>query len=827
MSTTMIQQREQWEALVVEPSVWSRYRQQASDAGDFVVFDSEDQENLETELQNEFRRMGGFNTNVRRISSIDHPLARFFRLMYTDEFDEFRGSVLKQRVSGVAEISKGVREMLIDQIFRYFVFVEDNTVSAIRFGQLIVAVAVFRNTYDDDSKKFIENGVIKSRRRLYKSTSNLSLGKSGRIGKTKTGGEEPSEYVVMEDYDIPAEYEAKIANAIIESVQKKTPLKDVLPLDYYGGFRMEEITFTTPLLVNTSVFNPARKFVLHAMHLLGKFPVKDQCDIIYVGKTPYLNLLRSVLPQNFTVKEKIDNVDYNRPTFVILDEENDKEAGAGVGDDTKLMQEISLVKGLKNSFRSKPENLIAVSMFIRLPAVMSGSGAFNFVQGEIYQTAWKNPMDERMRLVWNPKKFDVELIEYDTERLVNARRFQDYVARCLFKFESTSLTNSPNGLIEEEFDSELEKFIVKTFYQVYPQGTKSWVELADIEDEMNVIFPPRFIGENPIVDKIFLYRYHKELVDFHLGIPTNPLLQHAARVLRGGLFPTANLAKTPLTESIVTIFGTRSNEDAKKTLETYERVVSDRKNVILNMKEKEIFPRESDKASMVNLMKDLAPKSFREIVQFEPYLSHQRGEPYMFKLVQGLSYGDQVNIVHLGDSFGNLLFDVYDEITRSRLNINTVYFEATFPMNQIWKNVSRDNTFDFERIKNVYELKEPLEKAGLPIFVLRGYGYPDDIFEAFVNSMSKNKLFRGTIRVEEGGQIHSTPSKLLDKVSLREKFNKIISEQLITGVRGSGKSCLLVGSDQMTELGSIVEQRFSRVFHLVDSGAGGRRVIDK
>lgn len=829
MSSSSTTPREQWEALIVEPSVWYRVREQAVDGSSKVAFDAEDMENIDGELQNDFRRNGGFDMTVRRMVSMDHPLARFFRLMYTDEFEEFRGSVLRKTgVSGVAEISKGVREMLIDQIFRYFVFVEDNTTSAIRFGQLIVAVAVFRNNYDDDSKKFIENGVIKSRRRIYKSVTGLYQQRFATAEKEL----DETKYVIMDEYEIPAEYSQAISQAIIKSINEKSSLENgILPLDYYGSFKTDELSLTNPLIVNTSVFNPVRKLVLHAMHLIAKFVISmdKPVDIVYFGNADPKALLslREILPTaNFTFSQGIDSIDINKQTIVILDKENNREASASIGDDNEMMQQILLVKGLKNTFRSKPENLLAVSMYVRVPSVISGNGTFNFLPGEIYQTAWKNPQDERMRLVWN-NTLETNLIEYDVKKFVSARKFQDYIARNLFRFEKIDgVRNEANGLITEEFDSELERMIVKMYSEKFPSGRKSWIELADMSPEMNIIVSPRMIGsESYAFNKLFLYRYHKEIVNIHIDTPSNPLLQHAARVLRGGFFPTANLAKTPLTESIEIIFGS-NQEEAQRTLETFNKVVEDRKNVIFMMKEKDIFPREGDKTSMVNLIKDLAPNNFRKIIDFEPSLS-QRQDNYMYSLISGIEREDQVIVIQLGDSFGNLMSDVHEELLRNRININTLFFEGTFPFNQIWKNVSRDS-LNIVRVDNVYEdltgKMNDLRSPQLPIIVVRGFGYRDDVYQAFMTSMMKNKVYRGSIEMEDG-RIVSIPNKRL--VSPAEKFDKILSGKLLGGIRNtSGKSCLMIGTELFSDISFLSKQEFSRVFHLVGSGVGGRKVVE-
>jgi 2-polyprenyl-3-methyl-5-hydroxy-6-metoxy-1,4-benzoquinol methylase len=820
------QQREQWEALIVEPSIWRRVRTYNVGSGVSVNFDTEDQENLDTDLQNEFKRLA-HNVDPRRLYSIDHPLARFYRLMYTDEFEDFRRSVLRENVVGygVAEMSRGVRELLMDQTFRYFVFVEENKVSAIRFGQLIVAVAVFRNTYDEDSKKLIEGGILKSRRRLYKTlTSTVSKYRpEDRLNL------EQFEYVDLSKYEIPAKYESSIAQLLIESSRNKTNMSDVLNLEGYGSLPVDDITSTSPLNVNTSVFSPLRKFVLHVMHLMGKLitdvSLVDRLKVVYVGSaTPeMLRITREILPPNVALVQGIDKITNDTHTLVILDEENSLEGSVGVGEDSKLTQQISMTLAIKNNFRQHPERLVGVSMFIRPPSILSGNGTFNFLPGDIFLSPWKNPQDERLRLVWSPERFSTEIIEYPLKRFVASRKYQDYVVRPLYRFKAVELPPdlTPHGLVEGEFDSELEKYILGLYYSKFTPGKKTWAEVMDLET--NILVAPRFIkGESYVWRKNFLHRYHDSIVRLHLDTPNNPLLQNAARAMRAGLFPTVNLERSPMVESIEALFGTQSEELASKVFDTYTKVEEDRRNVIMTLKDKNIFPREEDKAIMVALLKDLS-KNFKEIALFEPSL-RSRQDDYMYSLMTGLDRGDAVNVVHLGDSFGNLLSDVYSEIDRLRVRLENVYFEATFPMNQLWKYISREESPNFVRIKNVYELKDPIEESGLPFIVLRGYGFPPEIFNAFVKAWSGSRLFRGHVEVGPDGRITSTPT--LSNLTPKERFDEVVSEKLQLAVKGFGLSCLMIGSEYESSLSFLSKTTFSRVFHMVESGAGARKVTD-
>lgn len=816
--------REQWEALIVEPSVWRRTRQ-VTEAGRGIVFDAEDQENLEMDLQNEFRRVSR-NVDPQRLYSVDHPLARFYRLMYTDEFEDFRRNVLRENVigKGVVEMSQGVREMVMDQIFRYFVFVEENPVSAVRFGQLIVAVAVFRNTYDDDSRKFIEGGIMKSRRRLYKT---LTSTVSSRSVNAQMDG---LDYVDLTDLGIPAKYESSIASVVVKSVKEGSGIVDVLPLGYYGNFPTDDLTFTSPLNVHTSVFSPLRKFALHVMHLLSKLVTERSMEngvkLVYVGSaTPEMLLVvRDILPPSIKLVQGVDKITADSYTVVVLDEENHLEASVAVGDDSRLMKQIATTLAVKNNFRQHPERLLGVSLFIRPPSVLSGNGTFDFLPGDIYLTSWKNPQDERLRLVWTPDRFSSELVEYGLRKFTSARKFQDYVVRPLYRFLETALpeTLTPLGLVVGEFDSELERLVIGMYYNKFASGKRTWAEIVDVETD--ILVAPRFIkGDSYVWNKTFLRRYHESVVQLHLDTVNNPLLSHVARVMRGGLFPTVNLGKTPLVESVEAVFGTGSVESSTRALESYVKVQEDQRNVIMTLKEKNIFPRETDKTLMVALIKSLT-RNFREIALFEPAIGSHRQIDYMYGLDTGLGRGEAVNIVHLGDSFGNLLYDVYMELDRLRVKTENVYTEGTFPLSQVWKYITRDEPPTFVQIKNVYELKVPLESSGIPFFLLRGYGFPKDIFNAFAKAWGGSRLFRGVVEVGPDGKIFSTPGTANTRP--KDLFDTAVARKVQNAARGSGKTCLFIGSEHESSLTFLSKNVFSRVFHIVESGAGARRVMD-
>jgi SAM-dependent methyltransferase len=795
--------REQWEALIVESSYWHRVREVDED-GRYVNFDVEDLRLLDDGLQTEFRRLGGFELSVRDADRLDHPLARFFRLMYTDEFKEFRTEVFRD-VYGVSSMSIGVQEMLLDQIFRYFVFVKDSPLEARRFGQLVCSIAVFRNTYDESNNKFVENGIAKSRRNLFKSQSKL-------LSRGLSSFEE-KEYVSLDEIGIPADYERNIAEFVRDTESGKNMDIEVLDVDMFGNFYTEDLSIYTPLPANTAAYSPTRKSVLHVMQVIGRYVSSEieSVDIIYTGTLSgnALQMIREVLPPNFKVFPTLDKINPNKYTIVFLDDEADKESSGTVGDDNMYMQQLSIVKGLQNTFRTKLGNLLAVSLTFRVPYVLSGPGRFEFISGTILNTPWKNPQDERQRLVWTPE-LSTEVIEYRSKKIVSSRKMLDYVVRSLIVVPTKNVMDveSP-GLVDGEFDSELERLIVKRFYDNFSFGLKSWMEVAT-EDIMCF---PRFIGSEPMVGKLkLLNSVYQFVIDYHTSIPTNPLIQYVSKCARSGIFCTSQLSASPLKEALSKVFG-----DGVEIYEMYKVVSKDRSNVILQIREKNIFPRVRSKTVSFEIAKSVSP-NYKDLVSFEPYAGKD-GHNFVYDLM-GSGEGRSVVLVQLGDSLGNLMYETLENLAYMKVRVKEVVYESSFSLSEIWKNISSES-IPLQRLKNAFSLKETLEKLRSPFIIMRGHSYPEDIFQAVINSLVKMDSYLGYLNVENTMIVAQPPRRLIFPGKI---LSDILSSSYSKEIRTTATSIMIIGSEHEMDLSFLTNTTLKRVFHVVESGAGARRI---
>jgi hypothetical protein len=309
-------------------------------------------------------------------------------------------------------------------------------------------------------------------------------------------------------------------------------------------------------------------------------------DVIYTGSlsSSILQMIREVLPKGFNLFPTLDKLNPSNPTVIFLDDEANKESSASFGDDNLLIKQFTVVKALETAFRGKLDNLLAVSTNFRVPYTLSSPGRFQFLPGKILLAPWKNPQDERRLLVWTPD-LGSDLIDYSVSPIQSSRKMVDYVLRTLVRVtESPKLDVESPGLIDGEFDSELERLIVSRFYDSFSFGSKSWMEIAS-ED---IITFPRFVGEEPMfLNLSLLDRFFKYVVEYHISIPSNPLISHASRCSRAGLFSIANLAESPLKNSMTKVFGV----DGSDMMKAFVKVEADRRNVILAIRERNIFPR--------------------------------------------------------------------------------------------------------------------------------------------------------------------------------------------------------------------------------------------
>jgi len=799
--------KEQWEALYVESRFWRRNRD--VQYGSTPSFDGEDQESIIAEYFEGFREKGGFRTNVGSLATIDHPLARFYRLFYTPEFMDFRLNTLK-RTEG---ISRGVREMVIDQTFRYFVMVEANPVRAKRFGQVVMGLVVYRNMYDEATMGFITHSIRLTNKRLFNSHALPTVG-----GALSVADDEPAdeEFENFEEDGMKLSLPRAVVRLLQENRLEPPTVSDVLSMTY-GSVPMKSVGFHSPLGVCTTVYNPSRALILHVMHLITLYYENGPMDVIYVGvlNETVKQSIRDIIPPGVKfISLPGDSTAYeilressNDPFVLIIDQESKLVPGTEEGNDPQLLHQVELIKSLPAT-RTK-----AVSMTFRIPLPQNISdNTFRFCGGSILQVPWKNPKDGRMRLVWDPTD-ELERI-YDVRQIYNMRSFHDYIVRPMFKFSPLQLESidRPYGLVDGEFDSELEKFILRSYYDRFPNGMKTWVEIVDSESTANlytVLTSVRFISMEKSLSLTQLTDFCNGVIDFHLSDKSNPLFNHALRVKRGGVFPTTHHTPTPLTESVDMLFGT-TDEQLLGIYNTHLEYLESQKDLARIMGLKNIFPGEPAKDNTIPILKSLTPK-FKELIQSEPYQENIPWKLYLGDLDRS-DRRKEVNIFHLGDTLGSVLeYIVAESRRRYEWRIGTIFTYGTFDLNGIWKLVSKQK-IEIQPIKDIRDIGNLARKSSF--LLLEGSGM-DETLRVAARDIRRLESYRGTITQRAADIVFTTP---------QTKSAFFTALQTYT----NAKSCLVIGGEyEDMDIELAFNTQLQRIHVVVETGPGAVRVQEK
>lgn len=753
MSVVTAATKEQWEALVVESRFWKRSRQ--GPPGGNPVFDRIDQETIIEDYLNEFRELNGFRGSVSDLSSMNNPMARFYRLLYTDEFLEFRSQTLSEK-RGASSLSRGVTELVIDQTFRYFVLVEASRTNAKRFAQLVVGVAVFRNTFDESSMSFLKDSLRKTNRRIFNNKPlafpSLSTEREEGIEEEE---EEEEEYEQFEGED----FFISLPKPIVEMLRKnrsEVGLVDGILNPSFGSISMKNLG---PVFnASTSVFNPHRGIILHILHLLAIYASPEETlEILYSGSMEDFvkKGIKDILPQAITFQaypknasktEIMANRTAGVPFILILDQESDLVPGGKIGNDSSLMQQIAFLRTL-------PSELVkAVSLTFRVPTSINIEGdSFRFCEGVILQTPWKNPRDERMRLVWEP----VDEIDhvYSVRQTYNMRAFQDNVVRPLYKFSPFELdtTDRPFGLIDGEFDSELEKVILRGFYSLFPNGNKTWVELVDSEEaekEFGILSSTRLLMFQKNIQLYDVVEFHDKILDTHLSDPSSPLFDQASIIFRGGLFPTINYPESPLTRAIELVFGGNDEEKVLSIYDNYLEFKKRRDDLVRELELKEIFPGEPRKDNILPIIKDQSPKHYREIIKSEPMADTVTSGIRTRDIFWDSDRGRPINIIQLGDTLGNSLeYLVYNAFQNNK--VEKIYTFGEIDMKSVWSLIFHLDV-SFERVKGIPAALNIAKRLKNPFVIVTGF-IPEtspqlrETMEVALKEMTNLELFRGTV----------------------------------------------------------------------------------
>lgn len=723
MTTTF---KEQWEALVLEPDHWKRSREMSKGT---PKLDSMD----EISIEDKFIREGSKN-----IDRLETPLARFLKLMYTDQFSDFRERVLED-VNGVSSLSEGVRDMVIDQTFRYFVLVEADPIKATWFAQVVVSIAVFRVNFDEGVINRLREVIRETRQRFFK--------------KTAAAPSKPVEEIAYSEFR-NISYPSFMVK-MLENVGEISHFRNhmIRSDDEERDLRIEHANMIQTK-IHAAVGEPERELYLHLVQLYSLYKSPDSKMVVYYYSKQAQNFqtLLNSLTDMMTI-----HVNHQGPV-------NPAEADVFV-----MITDDGVNMDTFNSFRETLGiKLAAYSFKVGLEAKK-----MKIPGGRVINTPWKPVQDSTCRMVWEP----TDLVSVSVERtlIMSHHVIQDLFMRPFAKYE-TRLPNSKlwegKHLIKGEFDSELEVFIMES------ANLKSLPEILDTD---RLMIPPRAVIFHPDFQRGMLEQFVEFVLKRHTASVRNSTYAFASKCMRMGVFPTTD--KSEHAKAIRTIFGT-GLEDGLKMFEDYMKLEGSRVGLIETIRAKNIFPAVSVKQSILPDILSLYDGDFNRLnalVSAEVFADDQLFDEVIetFYRVKG-----KMNLVVLGESLGNTVHQFISQYGFRDREVWEVIGEMGPRMESMWKYISTE--VKYRSAKNIVEVLEYIEESRIPFTLIIEKSYPENISAPLIKKYINSERLVGVYRMTD---LEWTPGTLYEPVFSRDAFSE---EAFMTG--DSVRSCMVMGN---------------------------------
>lgn len=731
MTTTF---KEQWEALVIEADHWKRPREMSKG---IPKLDSVD----EISVEDKFVREGSGN-----IDRLETPLARFLKLMYTDQFSDFRERVLED-VNGVSSMSEGVRDMVIDQTFRYFVMVEADPTKATWFAQVIVSIAVFRVNFDE--------GVIGRLKEVIRDTRQKFFKKTVTTAPVRTIGE--IAYAEFRNISYPTflvnmlESAGEISHFRNHMIRSDTEERDL---------KIEHVNMIQALeqnKIHAVVGDAERELYLHLVQLNSLYRSPDSKMVVYYYSKQaqkfqtLLNSLAEMMTIHVNHQGPVNSTEAD--VFVMLTDD-----GVNMDD----FNSVSDALGMK---------LVAYSFKVGLEAKK-----MKIPGGRVINTPWKPPHEPHCRMVWEPT--DLRVVFVDRTLVRSHHVIQDLFMRPFAKYE-TRLQNSKiwegNHLIRGEFDSELEVYILES---------ANLKGVPEIMDAARLMVPPRAVLFHPDFRRGMLEQFVDFVLKRHTASVRNSTYAMASRCSRMGVYPPMETDKTEQAKAIQTVFG-KNLEDGLKMFEDYMKLEGSRVGLIETIRMKNIFPMVSVKQSILPEILSIFDgdiKKLGEMVSSEVYSDDQLYEEVVetFFRIKG-----NMNLVVLGESLGNTVHQFISQYGFRDREVREVIGEMGPRMESMWKYIGGEEV-KYRSAKNIVEVLEYLEGSRTPFTVLVAKSYPGNISAPFIKKFINSERLVGVYTMEN---MEWTPGHVYEPVFSRDVFSE---EAFMTGE--SVRSCMVLGN---------------------------------
>lgn len=727
MTTTL---KEQWEALVLESDHWKRPREVSKGTPKMDPID-------EATIEDVFIREGS-----SKIDRMDTALSRFLKLMYTDQFVDFKERVLED-VNGLSSISDGVRDMVIDQAFRYFVMVDASPEDAIWYSQVIVSIAVFRVEFPKDVIDRLRFIVGKTKRNFFKKDTSVA----------------------------PKRTMTEIAYDVFNGIRYPRFLIDMLadprPVAHFrnsyigdNNDEIEHVNLIKPLDQNkfhACVGDPERELYLHIIQLYSMFKTDNGNLNLYYYSTQsqkmksVLNSLSDIVKIHVNHEGPIPTESAN---FVLLTDD-------GVN--------MDIFNQMRDVLK---ERLMAYSFKLSIDTKTTKAPG-----GTIINTPWKPPHEQTCRMVW--RQSDDLSAKYDRTLIRSHHIIQDLFIRPFAKFETpepvSKLWAEQPHLIKGEFDSEMEVFIVET------SGLAS---LPNIPETDRLMIPPRAIMFHPdYTAKLFV-----PFVNFILRRQTssvkNPLFAHASKCMRHGVYPPAPSDNSDHAKAIRTVFG-GSADEGMRLFTDYMDLEGSRFGLLDSIKVKNIFPEVSAKQGIFPDLLDAVSNDIdklEKMISLEPYSDDEIYEDMLDTFYRARG---EMDIVVLGDMLGNRIHQLIYQYNFKDRKVGNVYSDSTPILEAMWRYVDRTTTLT--QFKNIVEVVEAVDKTNTPITILvNSDTYPRNIVSSIV------KKYNGTERLV--GVLDIVTRTWTAGAAYAPSFNNDIFSNEVFRVDDYVKYCMVLGN---------------------------------
>lgn len=725
--------KEQWEALVLESDHWKRPREIAKGTPKLDSID-------ESSIEDAFIREGS-----SKLDRMETPLARFLNLMYTDRFSDFKERVLED-VGGISSISDGVRDMVIDQTFRYFVLVDASPTDSVWYAQVIVSIAVFRVDFPKDVIDRLRFIVGKTKQNFFK--------KGRTVAPQKTVSD--IAYELFRGIQYPKFLIDVVSDRGVVSHFRKTVIRDDNP---EKDAEIEHVNLIKALDQNkfhACVGDPEREFYLHLVQLYSLFKSESGNLVVYYYSTQSQRM-QSVV--NSLMDKMTIRVNHEGPI--------PEQEGPHI-----LLTNDGVNMDMFNQMREfLKEKLVAYSYKLSIETkTVKAPG------GSVINTPWKPPHEQTCRFIW--RQSDKLSVKLDRTLIRSHHVIQDLFVRPFGEFETSNpdskLWSNARHLIKGEFDSEMEVFILESAGGVFS---------PEMSTESLMVPPRSVIFHKEYTSKLFV-PFITFILKRHMSSVKNPLFASASKCMRHGVYPPMPSETSDHARTIRTVFGD-TPEEALRLFTEYMGLEGSRFGLLDSIRVKEIFPAVSAKQGVIPDLLDAVSNDIGKLdfmISLEPYAGDELYEDVIDAFYRSRG---EINVVVLGDMLGNRVHQFIYQYNFRERSVGEVFADSAPVLESMWKYI--DRSVPLTHFKNIVELMQKVDTTNTPFAVIvNSDTYPENIVKSFIKKYNMSEMLVGVFDIVSSSW---TPG-----ASYAPSYNRDIFSKESFRVDDGVRYCMIMGN---------------------------------